>query len=110
METQKIVNLLDSTDNEKSKFATTKWYVIDSESKGNYSDENLIKFVTKSLESSVCDYSDAYILVTQNIVVGGDANTKATFKNCALFRVGHKLMTHMLTIQKLLILQCLYTI
>ena len=55
METQKIVNLLDSTDNENSKFATTKWYVIDSESKGNYSDENLIKFVTKSLESSLCD-------------------------------------------------------
>ena len=75
METQKIVNLLDGTDNENSIFATRKWYVIDSESKGNYSDENLIKFVTKTLESSLCDYSDAYILVTGNTVVGGDANT-----------------------------------
>ena len=36
METQKIVNLLNDIDNENSKFATKKWYVIDSESKGNY--------------------------------------------------------------------------
>ena len=28
METQKIVNLLMETDNESSKFATRKWYVI----------------------------------------------------------------------------------
>ena len=40
METQKIVNLLNNSENEYSKFATKKWYVIDSESKGNYSDEN----------------------------------------------------------------------
>ena len=40
METQKILNSLNDSDNENSKFATTKWYVIDSESKGNYSHEN----------------------------------------------------------------------
>ena len=28
METQKIVNLLNDTDDESSKFATRKWYVI----------------------------------------------------------------------------------
>ena len=44
-----------------------KWYVIDSESKGSYSHENPIKFLTNSLESCICDYSDAYILVTGNI-------------------------------------------
>ena len=59
METQKIVNLLNGSDNENSKFATKKWYVIDSESKGVYSHENEIKFLTSSLESSLCDYSDA---------------------------------------------------
>ena len=86
METQKIVNLLNSTNNENSKFATKKWYIIGSESKGNYSHENPIKFLTSSLESSLCDYSDAYILVTGNITVtGGDANTKVAFKNCAPF-------------------------
>ena len=87
MEAQKIVNLLNGSDNENSKFATKKWYVIDSESKGNYSNENPIKFLTSSLESNLCDYSDAYILVTGNITVtGGDENTKVAFKNCAPFR------------------------
>ena len=83
METQKIVNLLNSSENEYSKFATKKWYVIDSESKGNYLHENPIKFLTNSLESSLCDYSDAYVLVTGIIaVVGTNNNTKVVFKNC----------------------------
>ena len=87
METQKIVKLLNDTDNENSKFATKKWYVIDSESKGKYSPKNKIKFLTSSLESSLCDYSDTYILVTGNITVtGGNANTKVAFKNCAPFK------------------------
>ena len=81
METQKIINLLNSTENEYSKFVTKKWYVIDSESKINYSHENPIKFLTNSLESSICDYSDAYILVTGNInVAGGNNNTKSHLK------------------------------
>ena len=67
METQKIVNLLNGSDNKNSKFATKKWYIIDSESKGNYSNENPIKFLTSSLESSLSDYSDAYILVGGSI-------------------------------------------
>ena len=69
METQKIINFLNGSDNENSKFATKKWYIIDNESKGDYSHENPIKFLTKSKESSLCDYSDAYILVMGNIVV-----------------------------------------
>ena len=84
METQKIVNLLNGSDNENSKFATKKWYVIGRESKGVYSHENPIKFLTSSLESSLCDYSDAYVIVTGNITVtGGNANTKVAFKSCA---------------------------
>ena len=86
METQKIVNLLNGSDNENSKFVTKKWNIIDSESKDNYLPDNRIKFLTSSLESSLCDYSDAYILVTGNITVaGGNANTKVAFKNCAPF-------------------------
>ena len=65
---------------------TKKWYVIDSEPKGKYSHHDPIKFLTKSIESSLCDYSGAYILVTGNInVTGGGANTKVAFKNCAPF-------------------------
>ena len=71
METQKIVNLLNSSENEYSKFATKKWCVIHSKSKGAYSHENPIKFLSSSLEPSLCDNSDAYVLVTGNIAVVG---------------------------------------
>ena len=85
METQKIVNILNGSDNENSKFVTKKWYIIDSESNSNYSHHNLITFLTKSIESSLCDYYDAYTLVTGNIVTDGDNNTKVAFKTCAPF-------------------------
>ena len=86
METQKIINLLNNTENEYSKFATKKWYVIDSESKGNYSHENPIKFLKNSLESSLCDYSGAYILVTGDMIARpNNVVTQVVFKNCAPF-------------------------
>ena len=61
METQKVVNLLNSFENECSEFATKKWYIVDSESSGNYSHHIPIKYLTKSIESILCDYSDAHI-------------------------------------------------
>ena len=83
MEAQKIVNLLNGFDNDNS---TKKWYIIDSESKGNYSHENPIKFLTNSIESNLCDYSDAYILATRNITATpNNAATEVIFKNCAPF-------------------------
>ena len=84
METQKTVNLLTGSDNENSKFATKKWYVIDSESKGKYSkDDDPIKFSTKSIESSLYDYSDAYILVTGNITAKpNNGAAQVAFKDC----------------------------
>ena len=86
MKAQKFENLLNGSDNESSKLATKKWYTIDSESNGNYSHHNPIKFLTKSIESSLCDCSDAYILVTGNInVTGGNNNINVAFKNCAPF-------------------------
>ena len=82
METQKIANFLDSSENEFSKFITKKWYVIDNKTKGNYSHEDPIKFWISSIESSFYDYSDAYVLVTGNIaLVGTNGNTKFAFKN-----------------------------
>ena len=44
METQKIVNLLNSSKNEYSKFATKKWYVIDSKTSRADSHESPVKF------------------------------------------------------------------
>ena len=86
MESQKISNLLNGSSNENSKFVTKKWYVINSETNGNYSHKNPIKSLTISLESNLCDYSDAYILVTQNITATPkNAAAQVVFKNCALF-------------------------
>ena len=84
METQKIVNLLNGSENGYPKFATKACYVIDSEPKGNYSHPDPIKFLTKSIGSSFSDCSDAYILVTGNITVtrtiagAADGNVKKT--------------------------------
>ena len=49
MGTEKIVNLLSGSDNENSKFATEKWYIIDSEANGNYSKDEEIKVLTRSI-------------------------------------------------------------
>ena len=96
METQKIVNLLGDANNESSKFATRKWYVINDQNNTDYGEGNedstTVKFETKVIKSNLCDYSDAYILVTGNITAtGGDANTRVAFKNCASFT---KCITH----------------
>ena len=79
--------MLNGSGNENSKFATKKWYVIDSGSKSNYSHNDPIKFLTNSLEPSLCEYSDAYILITGNIIAtpNNDA-TQVAFKNCEPFK------------------------
>ena len=96
IETQKITNLLGDANNESSKLATRKQYVMNDQNNTDYGggDENgtTIKFETKVIKSNLCDYLDAYILVTGDITAtGGNANTKAAFKNCAPFT---KCVTH----------------
>ena len=90
METQKIANLLDDADNEASKFTTKSWYVINDQNNTDYGkgyeNTTTIKFETKVIKLNLCDYSDGYILVTGNITAtGGDANTRVSFENCAVF-------------------------
>ena len=77
-------------DNESSKFATRKWYVINDQNNTDYGEGNedstTVKFETKVIKSNLCDYSDTYILVTGDITsTGGNANTRVAFKNCAPF-------------------------
>ena len=94
MEYQKIANLIDDTSNQPSKFRTRNWVEINDESRGAYNVNNQIKFKTTMLKSSLCDYSDAYILVKGTITINGrraDAAARQTgergkgisFKNCA---------------------------
>ena len=94
MEYQKIANLMDSASNQPSKFRTKNWVELNDESRGTYNINSQIKFKTTMLKSSLCDYSDAYILVKGTITVNNkaaaDANAnntdkKVIFKNCAPF-------------------------
>ena len=72
MEYQKIANLLDDNkSNQPSKFRTKNWVEINDESRGTYNVNSQIKFKTPMLKSSLCDYSDAYILVKGTITLTG---------------------------------------
>ena len=56
METQNIINLLNDSSSEESKFATKKWYVIDiQKTKDKYKQSDTIKFETETIKSSLCD-------------------------------------------------------
>ena len=96
MEYQKIANLIDDTSNQPSNFRTRNWVEINDESRGTYNVNSQIKFKTTMLKSSLCDYSDGYILVKGTITINGrgadDVARRAdergkgvSFKNCAPF-------------------------
>ena len=86
----------DNVSNQPSKFKTKNWVEINDESRGTYSVNSQIKYKTTMLKSSVCDYSDAYILVEGKIKITGEGDDAAAiqaderdkgvaFKNCAPF-------------------------
>ena len=94
MEYQKKANFLDNAPNKPSKFITKNWVEINYESKETCNTKAQIKFKTTMLKSSLCDYSDAYILVKGNMTVNNRAgacaaanntNKKVIFKNCTPF-------------------------
>ena len=97
MESQKIIDLLDHKDEDDPRFETRKWYIVNDHNDGNYSQcddvRSVVKFDTEIVRPFLCDYSDAYILVTGNIKVenGNDA-TRVAIKNCHPFtKVSFKL-------------------
>ena len=77
MEYQKIANLIDDTPNQPSKFRTKNWIEVSDESRGAYNVNSQIKFKTTMLKSSLCDYSDAYILVKGTIAITGAGDDAA---------------------------------
>ena len=93
MEYQKIAHLIDDISNQPSKFRTKNWVEINDESRGTYNVNSQIKFKTTMLKSSLCDYSDAYVIVKGAITVNdttagaaaNNTNKKVIFKSCALF-------------------------
>ena len=94
MENQKIINLLDKIDTDSKHFATKKWYIINDENNTHYGvnkdtgadNPDTIKYDTRVLKPSLCDYAEAYILVHGTIrAAAADANTRLALKNCAPF-------------------------
>ena len=86
----------DNKSNQPSKFRTKNWVEINYETRGTYNVNSQIKFKTTMLKSSLCDYSEAYILVKGTITITGEGADPATrqaderdkdvvFKNCAHF-------------------------
>ena len=72
----------------------SNWVEINDESQGTYNKGNQSGFKTSMLRSSLCDYSDAYILVKGTITVANAAiataaannvDKKVIFWNCAPF-------------------------
>ena len=76
MEYQNIINLLDGTTNQPSKFITRNWLEMNNESPGKY-DNSSIKFKTSMIRSNLCNYSDAYILVSGTIAITGEGDDDA---------------------------------
>ena len=81
MEYQKIINLLENTPNQPSKFRTKNWVEVNDESSGTYNVNSQIRFKKAMLRSSLCDYSDAYILVSATITVPNTAAARAAVNN-----------------------------
>ena len=53
METQKFVHLLNDSDNESTKFATRKSYVINDQNRTNYGEENGTDEINKFDKSQI---------------------------------------------------------
>ena len=94
MEYQKKINLLDNTPNQPSKFETKNWVEINDESRRTYNKDQQIRFKTSMLRSSLCDYSNAYILVKGTVIVAkerdvapNNSNKEVIFKHCVPFTI-----------------------
>ena len=71
MEFQKITNFLDifSDNKDLPKFVTNKWVEVFDQSQKNHDVNKEIRMKTSMLRSNLCDFSDAYTVVTGNIFV-----------------------------------------
>ena len=85
MEFEKIINLLDTTSDDKDlpRFVTKKWIDVYDQSEKNYNTNKEIRIKTSMLRSDLCDFSDAYIVVKGDITLEGDNDANKHNKNLA---------------------------
>ena len=65
------MNLLDNKLNQLSKFRTKNWVEINEVSRGTCHTNSQIKLKMLMLKSSLCDYCDPYILVSETLTAVG---------------------------------------
>ena len=85
-----MINFLDHKDEDDPRFETRKWYIVNDHNNGNYSQgddvQSIVKFNSETVKPFLCDYSDAYILVTGNMKVqNGIDSTRVVIKYCHPF-------------------------
>ena len=96
MQYQKEINLSHNTPIQPTKFRRKNGVEKNDDLREMYNTNSQIKFKTSISRSSLCDYSDAYILVSGFITITGagaddavkrldERNKGVTFKNCAPF-------------------------
>ena len=73
--------MLNDASNIQSKFRTKNWVEINDDIRGAYSTNKQIRFKVAMLRSSLCDYSDVYILVKGNITVNNTEDAGAAANN-----------------------------
>ena len=88
----KIKNLFGKLDKDDiPKFTSIKWIEIFDQSNGTYNPNKDIRFKTLQIRDDLCDFNDAYIVVTSKITVKNpgnninDYNRKVSLKNPAPF-------------------------
>ena len=87
MEYQKVINMLDNTSNQPSKFRTQTWVEINDDSCGTCSTGIQVTFKSSMLKSDLCNDSDAYMLIKGTISIveavaegQGNNNKEVIFK------------------------------
>ena len=63
MEYLKIANMLNDASNKPSKLRTRNWVEMNDVIRSSHCPNKQIRFKTAMLRFSLCDYSDAYIIV-----------------------------------------------
>ena len=88
--------MLGNTPNQPTKCKTKNWVKINDDSLGMYNADSQINFKTSMLRSSLFDYGDADIFISETITITGvgaddaakrldEINKEVIFKNCAPF-------------------------
>ena len=113
----KITNLLGKLDKDEIlKFTTIKWIAIFDQSNGTYSKNKEIRFKTNQLRNDLCDFNDAYIVVTGKITAANPGNNnvynrKGSLENSApFFNCTLKIKSQLIDAQDLDIVMPMYNL